>query len=91
MERSKARNIGFKDSNEVFKTLNYGMSDHANKTREELERLIADNRNKLQAFRFAMAGSKQKNVKEGKGLRKEIARLLTELYKRTSEARKPNR
>ncbi len=55
------------------------MSDYTNKSREELNRLITDNRSKLQAFRFAMAGSKGKNVKEGKNLRKEIARAQTEL------------
>ncbi len=55
------------------------MSDYTNKSREELNRLITDNRSKLQAFRFAMAGSKGKNVKEGKNLRRDIARMLTEI------------
>ena len=58
------------------------MAEYTNKTKEELQRLVAENRAKLQAFRFAMAGSKTKNVKEGKGLRKEIARMLTELNKK---------
>ncbi len=53
--------------------------DLKTKTTEELRRLVADNKGKIQAFRFAMAGSKGKNVKEGKNLRKEIARALTEL------------
>ncbi len=53
--------------------------DLKTKTTEELRRLVADNTGKIQAFRFAMAGSKGKNVKEGKNLRKEIARALTEL------------
>lgn len=65
--------------------------DFKAKTVEELTRLVVENRQKLHAFRFAMAGSKQKNVKEGRGLRKEIARLLTELCGRTSETRNPNR
>lgn len=64
--------------------------DFKAKTAEELTRLVAENRQKLQAFRFAMAGSKQKNVKEGRTLRKDIARLLTELRKRTSESRSTN-
>ncbi|HBV00963.1 MAG TPA: 50S ribosomal protein L29 [Candidatus Taylorbacteria bacterium] len=59
--------------------------DFKTKTVEELTRLVSENRQKLQAFRFAMAGSKQKNVKEGKGLRKEIARMLTELSGRKRE------
>ncbi len=53
--------------------------DFKTKTTEELRRLVADNKGKLKAFRFATAGSKTRNVKEGKNLRKEIARALTEL------------
>ncbi len=63
------------------------MSEYTAKTREELSRLVFEHLEKLRAFRFAMAGSKRKNVKEGKSIRKEIARLLTELRKRKSEAR----
>lgn len=59
------------------------MSEYKKKTEQELQKMVAENRSKLQAFRFAMSGSKQKNVKEGKGLRKEIARMLTELKART--------
>ena len=53
--------------------------DVKTKTTEELHRLVAENRQKLQAFRFAMAGSKTKNVKEGRNLRREIAKALTEV------------
>ena len=59
--------------------------DYTAKTKEELLRKVQDNRQKLQAFRFAMTGSKQKNVKEGKGLRKGIAQMLTELRERTAK------
>ena len=52
--------------------------DVKTKTAEELNRLVLENREKLRAFRFAMAGGKTKNVKEGRNLRKEIARALTE-------------
>ena len=55
--------------------------DLKGKTKEELLRLIAEKREAVRAFRFAMAGSKRKNVKEGKALRKEIARILTALRK----------
>ena len=58
------------------------MSEHTNKTKEEITRTVSEHRQKLQAFRFAMAGSKTKNVKEGRNLRKDIARLLTELNKK---------
>ena len=60
------------------------MGDYTQKTTEELTRLLAEYRQKLHLFRFAMTGGKQKNVKEGKLLRKEIARLLTESHKRAS-------
>ena len=59
--------------------------DLQNKTKEELLRKVQDNRQKLQAFRFAMTGGKQKNVKEGKGFRKEIAQIFTELQKRVTK------
>ncbi len=65
------------------------MSTITDKTTEELRRTIAEREEKLQAFRFAMAGGKTKNVKEGKNLRKEIARFLTELQKRKSETLNP--
>ena len=58
------------------------MSEYTNKTKEELARLISEKHEALRAFRFAMAGSKRKNVKEGKAVRKEIARILTEMNKK---------
>ncbi len=59
------------------------MSEYTTKTKEELDRLVLENREKLQAFRFAMAGSKTKNVKEGRNLRREIAKALTESKQRS--------
>lgn len=52
------------------------------KSKEELQKTLRELREKLQAFRFAMAGSKTKNVKEGRSIRKEIARSLTALNQR---------
>ncbi|MDO8594624.1 MAG: 50S ribosomal protein L29 [bacterium] len=60
------------------------------KSEPELSSAIGAAREKLQAFRFAAAGSKAKNVKEGRNLRKEIARMLTELRKRNTESRSSN-
>ena len=40
----------------------------------------------LQAFRFGGAGSKVKNVKEGRNLRKDIARILTAISSITRSA-----
>ncbi|MSU56286.1 MAG: 50S ribosomal protein L29 [Candidatus Taylorbacteria bacterium] len=61
------------------------MTELKEKTVQDIGKLIADNRGKLQAFRFAAAGSKTKNVKEGRNLRREIARLLTELASRKTK------
>ena len=56
--------------------------DLKGKTKEELTRLVAEKREAGRVFRFAMAGSKTKNVKEGKSFRKDIARILTELNRK---------
>ena len=53
------------------------MKDIANKTSAELSKLSAEKREALRAFRFGAAGAKSKNVKEGRTLRKDIARILT--------------
>jgi len=53
------------------------MYDFNGKPKSELDQKLIETREKLRAFRFAMTGGKQKNVKEGKVLRKDIARILT--------------
>ncbi len=45
----------------------------------ELQRELTEKREALRAFRFGGAGSRVKNVKEGRALRKDIARILTEV------------
>ncbi len=45
----------------------------------ELLELLKEKREALRTFRFGVAGSKTRNVKEGKNLRKDIARILTVL------------
>ena len=52
------------------------------KGEKELKELLAEKRMALHAFRFGIAGSKVRNVKEGKDVKKEIARALTELNAR---------
>ena len=49
---------------------------------EDLHKEIADKREALRAFRFGEAGSRTRNVKEGRNYRKEVARMLTELSSR---------
>ncbi len=53
------------------------MKDFKNKTEKELKTLLGEKRVALRNFRFSIAGSKVKNVKEGYVLRKDIARILT--------------
>ncbi|HTR18633.1 MAG TPA: 50S ribosomal protein L29 [Candidatus Paceibacterota bacterium] len=54
------------------------------KTQEvgELQKTLADKREALRSFRFGGAGSRSRNVREGRNLRKEIAQILTELRER---------
>lgn len=56
---------------------------HKEKTDAELTKDLAKHREDLRGLRFNVAGSKVRNVKEAKTLRKEIARVLTELNRRT--------
>ena len=60
-------------------------SDFKKKTDALLRKELVENREGLRQFRFGIAGSKTKNVKEGRTLRKEIARILTELRHRNAE------
>lgn len=47
------------------------------KNEKELKDMLLSKRDALRKFRFAISGSKIKNVKEGKGLKKDIAKILT--------------
>ncbi len=58
-----------------------------NHTPDELDRLVSDKREELRALRFSVAGSKNRNVKLAKTLRKDIARSLTELVGHRSNAK----
>lgn len=49
----------------------------------DLQKEIAEKREALRVFRFGGAGSRTRNVREGRTVRKDIARLLTELNSRT--------
>jgi len=51
--------------------------DITNKTHADLSRLLTEKRESLRAFRFGSTGAKTKNVKEGRAIRKDIARILT--------------
>ena len=53
-------------------------TDYKGKDKKELLALAAEKRTALRNFRFGIAGSKVRNVKEGKNIKKDIARILTE-------------
>lgn len=62
-------------------------SDVQKKTDADLEKELVANREGLRQFRFGVAGSKTKNVKESANRRKVIARILTELNARKNQAK----
>jgi ribosomal protein L29 len=53
------------------------MKDITNKTPADLVKMIADKREALRVFRFGGAGAKTKNVRQGRAIRKDIARMQT--------------
>lgn len=48
-----------------------------NKSPKELNTLLTEKGLALRTFRFAVAGSNTRNVKEGKALKRDIARIKT--------------
>lgn len=51
------------------------------KSKEELKKILIDNREKLRQLRFDLSAGKVKNVREIRHLKKEIAQILTLLAK----------
>ena len=62
-------------------------SEYRSQSVEELQKLVAEKREALRVFRFEGAGSRARNVRGGRNLRKEIAQMITELNKRTIASR----
>lgn len=58
------------------------MSTLAEKNVNELKKLLTEKQKGLYEFRFAISGTKTRDVKEGMRLRREIAQILTELNSR---------
>jgi len=52
------------------------------KKESDLQKELAEKRKSLREFRFGVSGSKVKNIKEARNLKKEIARILTDLGSR---------
>jgi ribosomal protein L29 len=63
-------------------------NEHANKTVEHLKKEVSDMQEKLRVIRFGGAGSRSRNVKEGRNIRRDVARSLTELRAREIAADK---
>jgi len=61
------------------------MAELKGKTERELMKEAADKRVALRNFRFGTSGSKTRNVKEGMAIKKDIARILTELQTRKTK------
>jgi ribosomal protein L29 len=55
---------------------------------ENLQAELSEKREALRVFRFGGAGSRSRNVREGRNLRKDIARILTELNGRVAKKAK---
>jgi ribosomal protein L29 len=55
--------------------------EFAKKSPKELVTALGDKKLALRTFRFSVAGSNMRNVKEGKALKKDIARIMTEVNK----------
>jgi ribosomal protein L29 len=53
------------------------MKDLNNKSLKDLIKLLTEKKEALQVFRFGNAGSKSRNVKEGRSIKKDIARIMT--------------
>ncbi len=49
----------------------------AEKPQKELIKLLAEKKDALQVFKLGNTKSKTKNVKAGRGIRKEIAQIMT--------------
>ncbi len=58
------------------------MKDLKDKNEKDIAKLILESEESLKNFRFGISGSSVRNVREGRGLRKSIARLKTELNAR---------
>lgn len=63
------------------------MKEIKNKPIKDLMKLITEKKESLLTFRFGSAGSRVKNVKEARNLKKDIARIMTEISSQTNESK----
>lgn len=57
-------------------------TDFTKYTADDLAKEMREKREALRSFRFGSAGSRSRNVREGRTLRKDVARLMTEVNAR---------
>ncbi len=57
------------------------MKDITGKTEKDLQVMLSEKQEALRVFRFGISGTKTRNVKEGRTVRKSIAQIKTELNK----------
>lgn len=55
------------------------MKDIRGKSEKDLHKMLRDKQEALRVFRFSISGSKARNLKEGRNLRREVAQVMTEL------------
>lgn len=60
-------------------------SELKKKDKITLSDMLAQKREAVRNFRFGTAGSKSRNVKEGYNLKKDIARILTEINRKEKQ------
>lgn len=58
------------------------MKDIKTKSKGELQKLLIEKREALMEFRFKLSSGKVKDMKEGKNLGRDIAKILTRLNKK---------
>lgn len=58
------------------------MADLTKKSEKDLKKDLVEKRKQIREFRFNIAGSKLKDVKGSKELKRDVARILTELNAR---------
>lgn len=61
------------------------MTDIKKQSIEVLKKEVAEKREALRVFRFGETGTRTRNVREGRTIRREIARILTELKNRETD------
>jgi len=59
-------------------------ANYKDKPKKDLLKTLMEKREDFRKLRFGTAGSKNRNVKEGRTIRKDIARIMTELNSSTS-------